>query len=52
MEIKEDLNKNIQDNLKYILSVVEKDLKKATSLEEKVYLEISPSSTSFISSKS
>ena len=41
MEIKEDLNKNIQDNLKYILSVVEKDLKKATSLEEKVYLELS-----------
>ena len=28
MEIKEDLNKNIQDNLKYILSVVEKNLKK------------------------
>lgn len=41
MEIKEDLNKNIQDNLKYILSVLEKDLKKATSLEEKVYLELS-----------
>lgn len=41
MEIKEDLNKNIQDNLKYILSVVAKDLKKATSLEEKVYLELS-----------
>ena len=28
MEIKEDLNKKIQDNLKYILSVVEKNLKK------------------------
>ena len=28
MEIKKDLNKNIQDNLKYILSVVEKNLKK------------------------
>ena len=41
MEIKKDLNKNIQDNLKYILSVVEKDLKKATSLEEKLYLELS-----------
>ena len=41
MEIKEDLNKNIQDNLKYILSVLEKDLKKVTLLEEKVYLELS-----------
>lgn len=41
MEIKEDLNKNIQDNLKYISSVLEKDLKKTTFLEEKVYLELS-----------